>query len=30
MMYDIDNEKGGKEFIGKVETTIGKLVGALK
>lgn len=29
-MYDIDDAKGGKEFIGKVETTMGKIVGALK
>lgn len=30
MVYDIDNEQGGKDFVGKNETTIGKIIGSLK
>lgn len=30
MVYDIDDDKGGKDFIGKIETTIGKIIGSVK
>jgi hypothetical protein len=30
MVYDIDDNKGGKDFIGKNETTIGKIIGSAK
>ena len=30
MVYDIDNDKGGKDFVGKNETTIGKIIGSMK
>lgn len=31
MVYDIDNIKNGaKDFIGQCETTIGKIIGAVK
>lgn len=30
MVYDIDNEKGAKDYIGSNETTIGKIIGATK
>ena len=30
MVYDIDNEKGDKDYIGSVEVTLGKLLGAVR
>jgi hypothetical protein len=27
-VYDIDNARGGKEFIGKCETSLGKIFGS--
>lgn len=30
MVYDIDNDKGGKDYIGKNETTLGRIMGANK
>lgn len=30
MVYDIDNEKGDKDFQGQNETTLGKIIGSLK
>lgn len=30
MVYDIDNEKGAKDYVGKNETTIGKIIGSIK
>lgn len=30
MVYDIDNNQGGRDFIGSNETTIGKIIGSPK
>ena len=30
MVFDIDNEKGDKDFLGKHETSLGKIFGAPK
>ena len=30
MIYDIDSAKGAKDFIGKCESTMGKVMGALR
>lgn len=30
MLYDIDDNKGNKDYIGKCETTLGKIIGSTR